>query len=492
MKMKTFFNELKTYKMSREEKSRIRVALISLSKTTSSAKAPHSSPSHTDPNHYRKPMKSPYGAWSFGFNFRAVGIAVLALLVASTGVSFAAENTLPGDLLYSVKINVNEEVHGALITGSTAKMDWEKDRVVRRVEETETLIKTNKFTPERKVQAEAALKTQIETFATAAAETSVTHPNAVIAATAELEPALKVHQDIIADLTSSADNVSTPAETETILTTVAAGIAATSAQESVAIESTSEKAPEALSELTDEKINDAADAIETSPVVAISAKVDNTAGTDADTSDDSQTTEQTETTPTNQSEKKSDISATEVKPKTDIAPDDAKKDTPSDIAPLKSDIALDVAPMATTMAVIAPTPTPQEILANAKAKLKQAKALREKGEFKEALTLAQDAYKDIVALKLQAKIGTKIKSQENVKEESKVDQTPMGEVKGVQTDNTQTDAKTETKANDTPVDKTTGTDKATGTEKTNIENKTDVSVQIQPIVAPISTIKSNR
>ncbi len=69
-------------------------------------------------------------------------IATLLIVVVGTGSAGAAslaEKALPGDLLYSVKVNVNEEVRLALATTPQKKADVAIERAERRIEELNTL-----------------------------------------------------------------------------------------------------------------------------------------------------------------------------------------------------------------------------------------------------------------------------------------------------------------------------------------------------------------
>jgi hypothetical protein len=422
--MNPFFKELKNVKMTRDEKSRIRHTLVTLTKSRMSD--------------YRQPTKSPFAtpvkSWGLAHNFRAVGAAVLILILASTGVSFAAEKTLPGDLLYPVKVNVTEEVRGALITSSDAKMDWEKERVVRRVVETEILLKNDNLTPKRKIQAEAAIKTQMATFATAAAETSEKNPNAVIAATAELEPALKVHQEVIANIAATSDAHSVA--TSEILSTVALGITATSEQETVAIASAVTNAPDTFAMLTDAKISGAEFAIDTSDINIKEEKIKEDEKAEVATMSALGTEITKEDIKTDPTEAVVDPAKINPSPLSIVEPATGTlKSSITNDTTLQSE---DVASPTATLKMAAPvTLDPKEVLANAKAKLAQAKVLREQGKYKEALTLAQEAYKDMVALKLQAKIVNKAKSEESGEK-------IPGEVKGTQTE-IKTEPKTETK-----------------------------------------------
>ena len=77
---------------------------------------------------------------SFSFVRGLSGVLAVAILCAAGGgLTYAAEASLPGDLLYPIKIHVNEEVWAGLTLDETARADWEANRLERRVREAETL-----------------------------------------------------------------------------------------------------------------------------------------------------------------------------------------------------------------------------------------------------------------------------------------------------------------------------------------------------------------
>jgi len=67
--------------------------------------------------------------------YAAAGIVVLL----GGAVSFAAEGTLPGDVLYPVKVNVNESIRAKFTFSPEAETEWEIERAERRIEETVAL-----------------------------------------------------------------------------------------------------------------------------------------------------------------------------------------------------------------------------------------------------------------------------------------------------------------------------------------------------------------
>ena len=79
------------------------------------------------------------------------GVFALFLVV---GVPFIAERSVPGDILYPVKIQFNEEVRSTLSLSPYAKVEWETQRLERRIAEARLLADEGKLT--QAIEAEVA------------------------------------------------------------------------------------------------------------------------------------------------------------------------------------------------------------------------------------------------------------------------------------------------------------------------------------------------
>lgn len=101
------------------------------------------------------------------YHTRPVMAASLVAIVALSGVSYAAEDALPGDSLYSIKVNVNEEARLLFAFSDEASAKWEIRRAERRLEEAITLARNSKNIPEAVF---ASLAVDIDTFASRASE----------------------------------------------------------------------------------------------------------------------------------------------------------------------------------------------------------------------------------------------------------------------------------------------------------------------------------
>ena len=72
-------------------------------------------------------------------------ILSFVIIFGGIGISFAAERALPGDILYPVKVGVNEEARGLVAISDEKKVKWLATVAERRIEETEMLVKENRF-----------------------------------------------------------------------------------------------------------------------------------------------------------------------------------------------------------------------------------------------------------------------------------------------------------------------------------------------------------
>lgn len=135
---------------------------------------------------------------------RTMPIALLIAILFSGGVSFAAERALPGDVLYPVKVNVNEEVRGLIALNQEGKAEWESKRAERRLEEAEKLA----ISGELKAEIIAKLEDNFEEHADKVEEriAKLEEKGNIEAAerlSSALEIALDSHDRVIATLSAS-------------------------------------------------------------------------------------------------------------------------------------------------------------------------------------------------------------------------------------------------------------------------------------------------
>lgn len=128
-------------------------------------------------------------------------ITLSALLVLGGGTAFAAEQSLPNEALYPVKVQVNERVRATFTPTTEAKAKWEARVAVRRLEEAEELAIKNKLNAETQTTVETNFDAQAklvqEKIARLKAEGNT---QAAIDLSNEFQASLRAHETILVEL----------------------------------------------------------------------------------------------------------------------------------------------------------------------------------------------------------------------------------------------------------------------------------------------------
>ena len=137
-------------------------------------------------------------------------IILILLLGIGGGTSFAAEGAIPGDLLYPVKVSVNEPVRGALSFSTEAKAGTEAKLALRRLEEAEALMASGKIDADAYAELEANFEAFAERVANRSAELAEkSNDHAAVETSAGLEVALRAHEQVLNRLSLSGDSTAT-------------------------------------------------------------------------------------------------------------------------------------------------------------------------------------------------------------------------------------------------------------------------------------------
>ena len=132
-----------------------------------------------------------------------VSVALLVILIGG-GVSFAAENALPGEPLYQVKTSVNENVLGLFAFTPQSKAQLHTELVVRRLEEVEKLAIAGKLDATTTAQAEVKIDSNLAVIKDSVKQLENSNNSAAAADTSsKAESSLKVHEAILDTLASS-------------------------------------------------------------------------------------------------------------------------------------------------------------------------------------------------------------------------------------------------------------------------------------------------
>lgn len=122
----------------------------------------------TEPVVKRKEKKEYLPSQAFTYiNFKSVRLRMMVGTMAAIVViivPFVAERSVPGDVLYPVKVRFNEEVREQLSFTGYQKIAWETERVERRIAEARLLASEGRLTDET----EAAIGAEVREHARAA------------------------------------------------------------------------------------------------------------------------------------------------------------------------------------------------------------------------------------------------------------------------------------------------------------------------------------
>lgn len=134
------------------------------------------------------------------------GALMIALLTSSFGMTFAAADALPGDLLYGVKVDVNEELVGAFITDTEKKIAWERERAERRLDEASQLAAEGRLDSDRKEEVTRRFAQHTDSVVQRVLAVEQSDPVLAAEVSTEFEEALETHGVVLARLLVNQDS----------------------------------------------------------------------------------------------------------------------------------------------------------------------------------------------------------------------------------------------------------------------------------------------
>ena len=148
-----------------------------------------------------------------------MSIALVVILLLGGGTTFVAQNALPGDALYSVKVGVNENIGGMFAFSSESQANLAAKLANRRLDEAEKLANEGRLNAEARAEIVARFEKHSADFATRITELrDKQEGEAAGRISADFEAALSAHAMVLAKLSS--DNVGASADVEALLNTL--------------------------------------------------------------------------------------------------------------------------------------------------------------------------------------------------------------------------------------------------------------------------------
>ncbi|HEV7424104.1 MAG TPA: DUF5667 domain-containing protein [Candidatus Paceibacterota bacterium] len=131
-------------------------------------------------------------------------IILLLMLMVGGGTSIAANHALPGDVLYPIKIHVNEKVESMFAFGANANAKVEAEQANKRLQETEQLSASGSISVEAKDQ----IKTNFDQHANKVKEfvadiKTKGDASAADSVNSKFESSLQAHQAVLTELSKN-------------------------------------------------------------------------------------------------------------------------------------------------------------------------------------------------------------------------------------------------------------------------------------------------
>jgi hypothetical protein len=125
---------------------------------------------------------------------------LLVLAVGSGSVAYAAEGTLPGDLLYPVKVDVTEPIRTALQTTPAEEASWQMTLAARRIDEAATLAARGALSTSTEASLAARFEASASAADTAVATIATSSPDEAGIARATFAVRLSAYRDVLEKL----------------------------------------------------------------------------------------------------------------------------------------------------------------------------------------------------------------------------------------------------------------------------------------------------
>lgn len=161
----------------------------------------HPAKSPQETNKIDRPVSVSFISTFASIALRPIPIALLVALLLGSGTAFAAEFSLPNDVLYPLKIQVNERVRAVLTPTNAGKAKWAAQVAERRLEEVEKLAMQKKLVGQTQLQTESTFDAQTklvqEKIAALKAEGNIT---TAVDLSNSYRETLRTHETILTEL----------------------------------------------------------------------------------------------------------------------------------------------------------------------------------------------------------------------------------------------------------------------------------------------------
>jgi hypothetical protein len=139
------------------------------------------------------------------------GTIAAAFSLSGMGFCYAAESAVPGDLLYSVKVSVNEPVLGVFALSPEAKAVWQVKLTERRLWEEQVLIQRG-VSPETIRSMQSAIDARLQQARMSVQTWAAQNPSAAAALQQRISTAAHTHSSLVEGIDQQIENGSTSSD----------------------------------------------------------------------------------------------------------------------------------------------------------------------------------------------------------------------------------------------------------------------------------------
>lgn len=131
------------------------------------------------------------------------------LLLTTGGMSVAAQGSIPGDLLYPVKIRV-ENIESAFVFGTQNRAQFEVSRTTKRLEEVTELAIHKNISNKLIMEAQVRLERQVQTTSDTIDAVALENKELALETALQLSSTLEAHKAVLDQLGPKADSIVKP------------------------------------------------------------------------------------------------------------------------------------------------------------------------------------------------------------------------------------------------------------------------------------------
>lgn len=154
------------------------------------------------------PILSPQtNNWSFFARHYTAFVSLLLIFTIAGSISASADSSLPGNILYPVKIKITEPIRELIKINQEDKTKWQIEKASRRIEEAEILATQNKLDDKKREEIQDLFEKSVLEFDDSIKKFEATSTKEKIEKMeSELEKRISVHSKVVTEVNKDSDN----------------------------------------------------------------------------------------------------------------------------------------------------------------------------------------------------------------------------------------------------------------------------------------------